>query len=254
MIPIILDKCPHLTAVGLDGVFDPSEPNMLSRSQVGRNIPFAAENPTEEPKTRLNLDVLPYYTLIGQMGIGNLLWECSPPRTVVDDPSSRLRYANALYPIKSAQWPIAHARGTENLIGWYALRETAEGLTTDNFGNFTNANGNIITKQRYFIREGTRSRIENAQPFSIHWNGLSMEVQNATTGILVKTASTDLILALSQGRVSFTGPASLECVEGRFDQDHWIPERPVPTQKEGTAFVVQSDAPNVFAIKIIPQK
>ena len=107
VIPIFLDRCPNLGLVGIDGVFAPNEPNCFSRSQLGRNIPFAAENPTENSKTRFNLDVLPYYSLIGQQGIGNLLWECGPPHTVVEDPQARQRYGAALYPIRSAQAPIA---------------------------------------------------------------------------------------------------------------------------------------------------
>lgn len=163
VIPLFLDRCPNLALVGVDGVFAPNEPNMLSRSQVGRNIPFAAENPTEEPKTRINLDVLPYYSLIGQQGIGNLLWECGSPHTVVEDANARQRYETALYPIRWAQAPIAKARGTENLAGWYAIRDIAAEVTTDVFGNFIplKTNGPVVAQHRFFVREGTQWRIED---------------------------------------------------------------------------------------------
>ena len=165
---------------------------MLSRSQLGRNIPFAAENPTENPKTRINLDVLPYYSLIGQQGIGNLLWECGPPHTVVEDAKARHRYGAALYPIKWAQVPIAKARGTENLVGWYAIRDIASDVTTDAFGNFIPAktNGLVVAKDRFFVREGKQGRIEEATKFTMALDPVRIEVSQATAGIVARiTAS-----------------------------------------------------------------
>jgi hypothetical protein len=254
VLPIFLERCPRLAVVGVDGTFDPREPNMLSRSQVGRNIPFAAENPTEEPKTRLNLDVLPYYTLIGQWGIGNLLWECSPPRTVVEDPVARQRYGAALYPIRWAQWPIAQARGTERLLGWYALRELAQDLAVDKQGNYlaTNAPGTVVVKTSYFIREGARARLENAGTFKVDWNQLHIEVRDSAAGILVKSSAREFVLALPRGRLVFSGMNALECVEGRFEADRFTPERTFPVEKQGDAFVIQSEEPKVIRLKVNP--
>ena len=186
VIPIFLDRCPNLALVGIDGVFAPNEPNMLSRSQLGRNIPFAAENPTENPKTRINLDVLPYYTLVGQQGIGNLLWECGPPHTVVEDSQARERYGSALFPIRWAQAPIARARGTENLLGWYAVRDIATDVTTDVFGNFVPAkkDATIVQKNRLFVREGTHSRTVEGDRFVATLGGLRIDVCDSAAGIV----------------------------------------------------------------------
>lgn len=252
VIPIFLDTCSNLAVVGIDGITDPCEPNMLSRSQVSRNILFAAENPTEEPKTRMNLDILPYYTLIGQMGIGNLLWECSSPRTVVEDSSRRQRYANALYPIRWAQSPIANARGTENLFGWFAQREVSTNLSTDIHGNFvsTNVNNPIVTKERFFVREGTRSHMEEIQPFDVTLAGLHVTIKSGSAGILIKTAANELLLALPAGELSISGTQIIECTEGHFEDEHWIPEHAFPARRDGKAFIIATQTPKVIQLKI----
>ena len=85
-VPMFLDTCPNLDLVGCDCITSPAEPNMVSRYEQGRNIPFAAECATPNPRCRVNLDVLPYYTIIGRMGIGNLLWEVGPPRSICRNP------------------------------------------------------------------------------------------------------------------------------------------------------------------------
>jgi len=124
-VPMFLDTCPNLDLVGCDGITGPAEPTMVSRYVQGRNIPFAAENATPNPRCRVNFDVLPYYTIIGRLGIGNLLWETPLPGAISSNPSLRTRYGDAMYPIKNAQWAIAQARGTENVVGWYIIREFA---------------------------------------------------------------------------------------------------------------------------------
>lgn len=254
VIPIFLERCPRLALVGVDGIFDPREPNMLSRSQEGRNLPFAAENPTEEAKTRLNLDVLPYYTLIGRMGIGNLLWECGPPRTVVEDPAARRRYGAALYPIRWAQWPIAKTRGTENLLGWHALRELSPGLSTDQWGNFisTNASESVVKNLSHFVRQGVNAYIENGDSFRVNWNQLRVTVRASAAGILAKISPREFVLALPAGQVAIEGLRAEECYEGKFDGARWIPERAFPAQSTDSGFFIQTEEPKVILIRAQP--
>jgi hypothetical protein len=221
-IPLFLDRCPNLSLVGIDGVFDPTEPNMLSMSQVSRNIPFAAENPTEQPKTRFNLDVLPYYTLVGEQGIGNLLWECSAPHTVVDDASARQRYADALYPIKNAQVPIARARGTANFLGWYALRDVADSAPTDTAGNFlVPSDGKLIRRERTVVREGTHKRTTEGSSFDASFDKIAIRVEGSPAGIILCTGPHELVLAIPRGRVTITGVGLIHAEAGRYDGSSW---------------------------------
>ncbi len=250
VIPIFLNKCPNLSLVGVDGVFSPNEPNMLSRSQIGRNIPFAAENPTENPTTRFNLDVLPYYSLVGQQGIGNLLWECSPPHTVVGDPEARKRYGNALYPLHSAQVPIAKARGTENLVGWYLLREVAANLTTDIFGNFIPAkeSGRTLVKDHLFVREGLQSRIVETNRFTVTLGDLRLSISDSAAGVIVRTGPNAAILAIPKGRITAEAPRPIHISEGRFERDSWLLERERIVETVGKVSIIHVREPAVLRL------
>lgn len=251
VIPIFLERCPNLALVGIDGVFAPNEPNMLSRSQGGRNIPFASENPTENPKTRLNLDVLPYYSLVGQMGIGNLLWECGPPHTVVEDAAARQRYGDALYPIRWAQEPIARARGTEHFVGWYAIRDIAADVTTDVFGNFVpvKPTGRTVEKDRLFLRDGRQSRILEADRFATRLGDVQLRISDAPTGIVVRRSPTELVMALPRGKVELQGPRPLQATEGRFDRDRWQPGSAPPRRSRGGTLSFELARPEVIRIE-----
>ncbi len=253
VIPVFLDRCPNLALVGIDGVFAPNEPNMLSASQLGRNLPFAAENPTENPKTRLNLDVLPYYSLIGQQGIGNLLWECGRPHTVVEDPQARQRYGAALYPIRWAQSPVARARGTTNFLGWYVIRDIATDLTTDIFGNFLPAktDGRIAQKTRLFVRDGKQSRVVDGDHFAASLGDLKLEISDSAAGIVVRTAPTEMVLAVPKGRVAVQAPGPLQVTAGRFERDQWLPEREFKPTTQGKAHIFQLNEPKVLRVKYV---
>lgn len=243
VIPIFLDRCPNLALVGIDGVFAPNEPNMLSRSQLGRNIPFAAENPTENPKTRINLDVLPYYSLIGQEGIGNLLWECGPPHTVIEDPEALRKYGEALYPLKYAQVPIARARGTENLLGWYVVRDIAADVTTDIFGNFipVKRDGAVVENDRTFVREGTRTRTISGGDFEAALGDLHIRVSGSPAGVIVRTGAKEAILAVPKGRIVITGMHDIRAEEGRFERKNW--------KRDGAFGIVSEDGGTVVDIR-----
>jgi len=215
-VPIFLDTCPNIAMIGMDGVFDPQEPNQLSRAQIGRNLAFAAENPTEQPKTRFNLDVLPYYTLIGHLGIGNLLWECGPPHTVIDDPDAARRYGAALYPIKHAQSVIAYARGTDRLGGWYALRDF---------------DGQRPTQM--FVREGTRTRIAEGASVSLSVQDLTIDVENSLAGIVAIRPEGDVVIATSAARLRISGRSFKSASTGKFVGGSWLKDAPVDFSADG---------------------
>jgi hypothetical protein len=252
VIPIFLDNCPQLALVGVDGVFAPNEPNIFSRSQVGRNLPFASENPTENPKTRINLDVLPYYSLIGQQGIGNLLWECGPPFTVVDDPPARQRYGAALYPLRWAQAPIAEARGSDHLLGWYLIRDISTNVTTDVFGNFIPAQpaAPVVAGTHLFIREGARTR----QTEAAHWEStlgrLKFSVTDSAAGIIVHTAPQVWVIAVPHGRIAIEGARSFRIEEGRYEGNQWHPEGAFAFRTEGTTTVLEVKEPKVLQLTL----
>ncbi|MDR3692741.1 MAG: beta-galactosidase [Fimbriimonas sp.] len=250
VIPIFLTRCPNLAFVGIDGILSPREPNWLSRSLLDRNIALAAENPTENSEVRLNLDVLPYYTIIGQQGLGNLLWECHPPFTVVDDPVAKQRYADALYPLKWARAPIARARGTERLVGWYAIRDIRAGLSTDVFGNFVprKADESPVEADRWFVREGASTRTGSSGKFTLHLGTLSLEVSGSDAGIVVRTGPKDLFLALPKGRIAIGGIAKVHAERGRFDGDTWKPGGPATVVEQNGLTVVETDHPAVIRL------
>ncbi len=251
VIPIFLDHCPNLAMVGIDGVFAPNEPSIFSDSQIGRNVPFAAENPTENPKTRINLDVLPYYTLIGQQGIGNLLWECGPPHTVVEDSQASQRYGSALFPIRWAQAPIARGRGTENLIGWYLIRDNAADMTTKVSGNFTltNKDATTLQKNRLFVREGMSSRTVDGNRFTSTLGDLQIEVSDSTAGIITRITSTEVVLAIPNGHVVVEGPRPVQAAEGRFERDRWLSNRAFPARREGKGTVFELNESKVLLLR-----
>lgn len=249
VVPIFLDRCPNLTLVGMDGVLTPREPNELSRSQLGRNIPFAAENPTENSEVRLNLDVLPYYTILGRQGLGNLLWECGPPHTVVEDSEARRRYGAALLPLKSALVPIANARGTSRLLGWYALRDVRPGLTTDIFGNFVAAKDTSpAQRERRYVREGVSERIVDETEFEAQIDGLKVRISDSAAGVVVRTGTTELVLAIPHGRVWIEGVRGVRAERGRFDGAAWKAEGSVPMAQEGNGVAVEITAPGVVRL------
>ena len=250
VIPTFLEESPNLALVGVDGVFSPNEPNMLSRSQGGRNVPFAAENPTENPETRINLDVLPYYSIIGQLGIGNLLWECGPPHTVVEDPQARNRYRAALYPIRWAAIPIARARGTANLGGWFALRDIASDVTTDVFGNFVpvKPEGSILRTNRWFVREGRTSRVDGTDRLALALGDLKFDIRDATAGILVRLDLGRVVLAVPKGNIAVEGPRPIQATRGRFDEDQWRSEGTFVMEHESNHTLLKVSEPTVVQL------
>jgi hypothetical protein len=250
VIPFFLERCPNLALVGIDGIMAPQEPNILSQSQVGRNIPFAAENPTESAATRLNLDVLPYYTAVGRPGIGNLLWECHPPNTVVEDPTARRRYGDALYPLKHALEPICLARGTERLLGWYELRNIRSGLATDAFGNYvpSKPDESPVESSRMFVREGATTRTETQSRFSGRVGPLAVEVSGSHAGVAALTGPHILVLALPSGHVTVHGIREVHAEVGRFDGMNWNPDGPAPITPQSDAVVVETARPVVIRL------
>lgn len=254
IIPYFLDRCPNLDLVGIDGVLTPREPNMLSLSQVGRNVPFAAENPTENPEVRMNLDVLPYYTVVGRPGLGSLLWESHAPHTVVDDPDARRRYAAALYPIKHAQVPIARARGTGNLLAWYVLREVAAEVTTDVFGNFVplRKSDRVVARARTFVREGKQTRAVESDELTASLGELTVGVSGSAAGIVVRRGPRELVLAVPGGRVTLGPVGAVQAEEGRFEADRWVAERPFAVQRVGSLVVFEVREPAVIRVKYRP--
>jgi hypothetical protein len=249
VIPIFLDRCPRLNLVGIDVVESPVEPNMLSSSQRSRNIPFAAENPTESPSTRLNLDVLPYYTLLGQQGIGNLLWECGPPYTVVDDPVCRARYHDALTPLKHAMQPIANHRGTNSFGGWYALRTLSSDLKTDKSKNYVvPSSGKIIQQERFFVREGTSSRIVEGNSFYMKIGSMAIQVTESPAGIAFVEPNQVLVLATSAGQITLQGREGLHAEMGQYVKDQWVPNAALPVLRKGNHLILAIPKPAVIRI------
>lgn len=250
VIPIFLDRCSNLNMVGIDGILTPREPNWLSTSQVGRNIPFAAENPTENLETRYNLGVLPYYTIVGRQGIGNLLWECHPPFTVVYDPDARRRYGNACYPIKNAMSPIARARGTDRLIGWFKQFELVSDGKTDASGNIyePDKSKSVIRHQSLFVREGLTTRTTDESRFEAASGDIRIRVSGTDAGIIVRTGPKQLVLATPRATVKIIGARGITAEQGRFIGDNWTREKDYPVAMNGETATIEVGESNVIRL------
>jgi hypothetical protein len=249
IVPIFLEAAPHLSLVGVDGIFDPGEPNVLSRSQLGRNIPFAAENPTEHPDTRFNLDVLPYYTLVGREGIGNLLWECGPPHTVVDDPLAAARYGDALYPLRHAMAPIAEARGSEHLAAWYAVRRFAPRRKNAS-GNFIEpAGGRSLEREQFFLRQGRQTRLVEPNALAVSLGRWHFAIHESPAGIVLEPKPDELVLAIPKGRIVVTGGRIAQIEEGRFVAADWHADRSWKAAGPAGQTVLNFDRPKVIRFR-----
>ena len=86
------------------------------------------------------------------------------------EPAARRKYAEALYPLKNAMAPIADARGTERLAGWYALREFRAGT-----GKGTG----------FFVRQGLATRMTSGDRFDVQLGGLWFEISDTAAGAIV---------------------------------------------------------------------
>ncbi len=250
-VATFLRRAPKVALVGIDGAFTTVEPNVLVQCQVGRNTVFAAENPTEQPQTRMNLDVLPYYTLIGAMGIGNLLWEAGPPRTVVEDPEARARYGRALLPLRNAMEPIARARGTERLLGWCAVREPAPDAREDAHGNpIPGPSGApAVRTEQIRIREGRSLRMVPSGRFEAALAGLRVTVEGASAGVLLRTGPRSVVAALPAGRVTLHGlGGKVRAEAGRFDGARWVRSGKHPVAQAGADATVDAAEAGVVRV------
>ncbi len=238
-VPMFLDGCPNLDLVGCDGITGPAEPTMVSRYQQGRNIPFAAENATPNPRCRLNLDVLPYYTIIGRLGIGNLLWEVGPPASICLDPVLTKRYADAMYPIKNAQWAIAQARGTEGLIGWYVIRQFVDDPKLSN---------PTVVGEKMFVREGQKTSINDSKTVTAAIGSHKIIVKDSVAGIIVSPTPNTLMIATAQADVMISGPAIKSAEEGVYVGSRWKPTSKLDIPRGGDAYQLHIEQPKVIRL------
>lgn len=236
-IPIFLDACPNVDMVGIDGIVDPTEPNMLSKSQLGRNIPFAAENATPNPRCRTNLDVLPYYTIVGQFGIGNLLWETPLPGAIIGNPVLRKRYGDAMYPIKNAQWAIAKTRGTKNVIGWYIVREFP-----------ADKKNNSVLGEKMFVREGQKTRMEATKDFTAAIDKHKITISGSAAGIIASPQPNVLVIATAKADLTISGPAIKTAEEGVYVGDKWKPAGKIELKRNGDAYELSIAQPKVIRL------
>jgi hypothetical protein len=192
--------------------------------------------------------------VVGREGIGNLLWECHPPQTVVEDRDARRRYGGALYPLRSAMTPICEARGTERILGWYEMRSIRPGLATDTFGNFVpeKPGESPVQTSRWFVREGRASREAVSGSFEASAGGLPVAISRSAAGVIVRTGRGELVLALPAGRVEVRGIRDARAESGVFDGRAWRASGPAPLTREGGATVVETERPTVIRLTFRP--
>lgn len=238
-VPMFLDGCPNLDLVGCDGITGPGEPTMVSRYVQGRNIPFAAENATPNPRCRLNLDVLPYYTIVGRLGIGNLLWEAGPPLTIIGDPALRKRYGDAMYPIKNAQWAIAESRGTQGVIGWYIIRQFVDDPKLQN---------PTVVGEKMFVREGQNTCVDDSKTFTAAVGGHKITVSGSVAGIISSPKPNVLVIATAKADLTISGPAIKSADEGIYVGDKWQPEAKLHLKRSGNIYELSIAQPRVVRL------
>jgi len=242
LVPTFLDACPNIDMVGIDGVLTPREPGIFSDSQRSRNLPFAAENPTENSEVRLNLDVLPWYTIAGRPGIGNLLWECGPPHTIVDDPICKQRYGAALGPIRDAMFPLCVYRGTEAMAAWFALREIPGGLKTDEPGNFQDVSG---VKSRFMVRQAASSKTVEPADLEVSVGGHTFKPAASTAGALIQIAPNQVLLVTSAGTLHI-GDRPRAAERGHYEGTTWVREESVAVIAEASGYSIAVSKPGAI--------
>ncbi len=254
IIPLFLQDCPRLDFVGIDGVFSPEEPNMLSKCQLDRNIAFAAECPTENDRTRMNLGILPYYVLLRRQGIGLLLWEAPKPKTVVHDPAARQRFREALIPLRKAMVPILATRGTDALAGWYVRTDMAEPVREkDVFGHDTGPGSPAPARSpELYVREGARERILPSGPFSVRPAGLDIRIESGDAGILLADGPSCLVLVSAGATLVLETDGDVSAESGEYRKDRWIPSGPVPVRTSGRLHSIVQEEPGVLRIQLQP--
>ncbi|MGO8676340.1 MAG: hypothetical protein ACLQVX_10775 [Limisphaerales bacterium] len=169
---------------------------------------------------------------------------------MIEDPQARQPYGAALYPLRWAAVPIARARGTENLAGWFILRDIQSGLTTDVFGNFVPARpeGNTLRTNRWYVREGVTSRVESTDRLALALGDLRLNVRDATAGIVVRLDSGRVVLAVPKGRIEVEGPRPVQIIRGRFERDQWRPEGAFIPEPEGDHTILNFNEPMVVQL------
>lgn len=238
-VPMFLDACPNLDMVGCDCITSPAEPNMVSRYHQGRNLPFVAECATPNPRCRLNLDVLPYYTIIGRLGIGNLLWEAGP--IIMGDPVLRKRYADAMYPIKNAQWAIAQTRGTDNVIGWYIIRQFVDDPKLSN---------PAVVGEKMFVREGRKTRTDDSKVFTTTIGSHKIIVRDSVAGIIASPTRNTLVIATAKADLTISGPAIKSAEEGIYVGDLWKRTSKLDIRRTGDAYELHIEQPKVIRLTL----
>ncbi|MDR3708219.1 MAG: beta-galactosidase [Capsulimonadaceae bacterium] len=232
-----LDRCPNIAIVGADGIDDPHEPNDMSAAQVGRNIAFAAEMPTEHPRTDFYIDVLPYYLAIGRLGVGHLLWDALPPHRVADDVDKSRRYEQALYPLKYAQSLIARYRGTPQLSAWYALRDFESDYP-----------------QSTFVREGAMTRIESlsnrAYVHDIQIGGRVISVRASEAGVAIAPSENVLVIGTPRASIDLKGVRVASVENGQYIGDVWRSIGSYPFEARADGIRLDIREPGVLRVLI----
>jgi len=210
---ILLANSPNLDLIGADAIYDPQQPlhTMSSRYLQKRNIAFCAEQPTAQfAETKLNLDILPWHSLLKHNGIGGLIWEAGEPHTVVYDPAAAKRFGDALYPLKNAMVPLAAAQGSNRLSGWFCEDRN---------------------KQAFFLRENGEER---------HVRGAEFELRAGNWQFKIKDSVGGMILAEPDSAIIATGKAIIAVPErtaiikseiGHFSGMRWIREADLPVER-----------------------
>ncbi|MDR3708218.1 MAG: beta-galactosidase [Capsulimonadaceae bacterium] len=231
-----LGKCPNIAIVGIDEVIDPHEPNELCAGQVCRNIAFAAEVPTQRPKTRFFIDVLPYYFVIGLLGIGHLLWDAPPPDRASEDEDVSRRYEQALYPLKYAQSLIARYRGTAQLSAWYALRDFESDYP-----------------QSTFVREGAMTRIESlsnrAYVHDIQIGNRMISVRASEAGVAIAPSENVLVIGTPRASIDLKGVRVASVENGQYVGDAWHSMGAFAFEKRADGARLQIREPSVLRIQ-----
>ena len=228
IIDTFLRVCPNLDFVGIDGVYSVVEPNQLTVGQRGRNLPFAAESPTEAPPTKHYLPMLPYYTALKMNGLGNLLWEAPDPDTVVNDRAEFVRFQRALYPIRNAMIPLVEARNDERLIVWYSQSANVEvEMEIDIFGNRVHLEKPIsYAGKGTVLIEGSTMRILEDGPFEVTVAGVKLNVSGSQAGFVIP-AGEGLIVGTGEASIGIEGTDSVAVDAGRFEGRRWVSEGPL---------------------------
>jgi hypothetical protein len=227
---VFLATCPNVDLVGADSIVAANENELYSVKTdylSKRNAYFAAEAPTEDPKTIEYLADFPTFSAIRGGGIGALLWECYV-HSLSDDKEARPRYRDGVRPLAGAMTQILETRGTPGQAAWYVQNESAY--------------CNDVPGEKHCLidaSEGLRTTTDAS--FSLTAGGRSFKISDTRSGVIAKSGENEFAIATGKAGISFESAVKPVLEDGAWDGKRWIKAKDVELSNSGKTWSFRTE-------------